>query len=222
MNQLFAQGAVPIDVVRLLLDSLLCVLASFVLIWHYERYSHVISNRSYFSRIFPTIMLTTLLIIAVVKSSLALSLGLIGALSIVRFRAPIKEPEELAYLFLAIGIGLGLGSGNTVATLIVATLILLVIGFYSRRKEISEYSRSSLSITVEKQQEIDEITSLVKTAFSAWGEEIQLKRVEVDDEMVELIFYVDFQGQTAAFELIERLRKALPDARVVLLDRAEF
>ena len=40
----------------------------------------------------------------IVKSSLALSLGLVGALSIVRFRAAIKEPEELVYLFLIIAI----------------------------------------------------------------------------------------------------------------------
>ena len=53
--------------------------------------------------------MTTMLIITVVKSSLALSLGLVGALSIVRFRAAIKEPEELAYLFLTIAIGLALG-----------------------------------------------------------------------------------------------------------------
>ena len=44
------------------------------------------------------------------KIFLALSLGLVGALSIVRFRTPIKEPEELAYIFLAIAIGLALGA----------------------------------------------------------------------------------------------------------------
>ena len=60
--------------------------------------------------VLPVICLTTLLVISVVKSSLALSLGLVGALSIVRFRTPIKEPEELAYIFLAIAIGLALGA----------------------------------------------------------------------------------------------------------------
>ncbi len=41
---------------------------------------------------------------------LMLGLGLVGALSIIRFRTPIKEPEELAYLFLAIAVGIGLGA----------------------------------------------------------------------------------------------------------------
>ena len=54
--------------------------------------------------------MTTYIVIMVVKNSLALSLGLVGALSIVRFRAAIKEPEELVYLFLIIAAGLGCGA----------------------------------------------------------------------------------------------------------------
>ena len=45
--------------------------------------------------------MTTMVVITIVKSSLALSLGLVGALSIVRFRAAIKEPEELAFYFFS-------------------------------------------------------------------------------------------------------------------------
>ncbi|HIL79776.1 MAG TPA: DUF4956 domain-containing protein [Myxococcales bacterium] len=51
----------------------------------------------------------------VIKSLLALSLGLVGALSVVRFLTPTKESEELVYLFLAIALGLGLGAGQSVA-----------------------------------------------------------------------------------------------------------
>ena len=70
------------------------------------------SNREEFAQVFPFILLTTVLIISVVKSSLALSLGLVGALSIVRFRTPIKEPEELAYLFVAIAMSSVVGGLN--------------------------------------------------------------------------------------------------------------
>ena len=51
----------------------------------------------FISQKFFVLSLTTMIIITIVKSSLALSLGLVGALSIVRFRTAIKEPEELAY-----------------------------------------------------------------------------------------------------------------------------
>ena len=72
----------------------------------YVRFGTALSNRSQFARNFLLLTVTTTLIIGIVKSSLALSLGLVGALSIVRFRAAIKEPEELAFLFLSIAVGL--------------------------------------------------------------------------------------------------------------------
>ena len=78
-----------------------------ILALFYERHARVGSDRRKLARLFPLIAATTMLVIFVVKSSIALSLGLVGALSIVRFRTPIKEPEELIYLFVAIAIGIG-------------------------------------------------------------------------------------------------------------------
>jgi hypothetical protein len=67
----------------------------------------------------------------IVKSSLALSLGLVGALSIVRFRAAIKEPEELVYLFLVIAIGLGCGANQLIITTVGIIFALILIVIYS-------------------------------------------------------------------------------------------
>ena len=84
-----------------------------------------------------------MLVITVVKSSLALSLGLVGALSIVRFRTPIKEPEDLVYIFISIGIGIGigicliLGVGAWAATIIGSTIIF---GFLFFRNSFSLFS----------------------------------------------------------------------------------
>ena len=70
--------------------------------------------------------IVTCLVITVIKFSLALSLGLVGALSIVRFRAAIKEPERLIYLFLIIGIGLASGA-NQFLVAIIATIFVSII-----------------------------------------------------------------------------------------------
>ena len=77
----------------------------------------VVDTRQYLP-IFLLLIPSMILIISIIKSSIALSLGLVGALSIVRFRTPIKEPEELLYLFVAIAVGLGLGANQLLATLI--------------------------------------------------------------------------------------------------------
>ena len=88
-----------------------------------------LTGRQHVAPIIPIMSLITFLIIMVVKSSLALSLGLVGALSIVRFRTPIKEPEELVYLFLSISLGLGFGAGLTLITSCSFIVIIIVIGY---------------------------------------------------------------------------------------------
>tara|TARA_B100001057_G_C22681909_1_gene884102 strand:+ start:450 stop:833 length:384 start_codon:yes stop_codon:yes gene_type:complete len=101
----------------------------------------------------PILSLITFLVILVVKTSLALSLCLVGALSIIRFRTPIKEPEELIYLFLSIGLGLGYGANQTLITISIFTGILIVISFsnfYNNRISIKKslgYSILEVKIT---------------------------------------------------------------------------
>lgn len=100
----------PLSLTTLALNMLLGILLSSATMWFYTRFGKSLSNRARFAQTLPILTLITVLVISVVKSSLALSLGLVGALSIVRFRTAIKEPEELVFLFLAIGIGLGIGA----------------------------------------------------------------------------------------------------------------
>ena len=116
-----------LDLNNFILNALLAALLSWILSRFYRRYGQSVSNRSLFSNNFILLALSTMMIIYIVKSSIALSLGLVGALSIVRFRAAIKEPEELTYLFLVIGIGLGMGANQPVITLIAFILIISLL-----------------------------------------------------------------------------------------------
>jgi len=112
----------------------LCFICSYALKYIYEISSTSLTGKSQISKILPLLSVTTFLVILIVKSSLALSLGLVGALSIVRFRTPIKEPEELVYLFIAIAIGLGYGSGQILITLTIFLLISFIIWFFYKNK----------------------------------------------------------------------------------------
>ena len=105
------------DIWQLVVGITLAYSLSYILGKVYVKYSDSLSNRYAFSRLFPLISSATCLIIFVVKSSLALSLGLVGALSIVRFRTAIKDPEELIFLFVSIAFGLAAGLVNTLLQL---------------------------------------------------------------------------------------------------------
>ena len=121
----------PISFTSLFINLAVGALISIILKFHYKKYGSTISNREEFSNIFPFILLTTTLVITIVKSSLALSLGLVGALSIVRFRAAIKEPEELVYLFLIIAIGLANGANQFMVSIIATFTIVIMCYFFS-------------------------------------------------------------------------------------------
>ena len=124
-----------LDLIPTLFSFLMCVIMSFILRDFYIRRSFSLSGKMHIGSIIPVLSTVVFLVIIVVKSSLALSLGLVGALSIVRFRTPIKEPEELVYLFLAIAIGLGYAAGQVLVTTIISLLILFIVYFWlSNRK----------------------------------------------------------------------------------------
>ena len=87
------------DYLIVFLSLLLCIISSFMLMYVYKNKSNSLSSKTQIATIIPFLSNITFLVILVVKSSLALSLGLVGALSVIRFRTPVKEPEDLAFLF---------------------------------------------------------------------------------------------------------------------------
>ena len=97
------------DILLFIIAILLSITFSYLLRFFYLNYWRSISDKNQISSNFVLLTLIITIIITVVKSSLALSLGLVGALSIVRFRTPIKDPEELIFLFVCIALGLSLG-----------------------------------------------------------------------------------------------------------------
>jgi hypothetical protein len=98
----------------------------------YIRYGRSMNNREYFGNVFVLLGLTTCSVIVIVKYSLALSLGLVGALSIVRFRAAIKEPEELVFLFLVIALGISFGANQYSIGFILLIASSLIIIFSNK------------------------------------------------------------------------------------------
>ena len=87
------------DYVIVFISLTFCIISSFILMYVYKNKANSISSKIQISKIIPLLSNITFLVILIVKSSLALSLGLVGALSVIRFRTPVKEPEDLAFFF---------------------------------------------------------------------------------------------------------------------------
>ena len=164
----FLNENVQIDTTQYL-SSLICAAILSILIQVvYNKFSTTLSNKIDFSKNFVVLGITTTIVIMIVKNSIALSLGLVGALSIVRFRAAIKEPEELVYLFLVIAAGLGCGSGQIKITIMGIIFSLIIVVFYSfffnkSKERLSEQLNLSL-VTKEKidEKEINKLVDMIK------------------------------------------------------------
>jgi len=146
INQLINPNIDQLDIIPTLFSFFICVLMSFIVRDFYIKRSFSLTGKMHIGSIIPVLSTVVFLVIVVVKSSLALSLGLVGALSIVRFRTPIKEPEELVYLFLAIAIGLGYGAGQVLITTILSLSILLIIFMWLSNRKIAKTSEYNLVI----------------------------------------------------------------------------
>jgi hypothetical protein len=172
------------------------------------------SDSDSITRIFPLLTLVTMAVIAVVKSSLALSLGLVGALSIVRFRAAIKEPEELVYLFLCIAIGLALGAEQPLlAVALVLAVTVFAFGMYitgnSRRQQ-----NLMLTVTGDARRHFGDGEKDVLTVIESVVGRYALQRMDLEDGRGQVRVVLGRRSAKDTARLMKRLRSELPDCEL--------
>ena len=109
-------------------------LGVFIYLIYKKTYAGVMYSSSFGVTLVALTMITTLVILAV-TSNVVLSLGMVGALSIVRFRTAIKEPLDIAFLFWSIAGGIVLAAGMIPLAIFGSVLIGLIILFFANRKE---------------------------------------------------------------------------------------
>jgi hypothetical protein len=213
----------PLSLTALVINLGIGVFLSLLLRWHFKYFGSTLSNRDEFSQVCPFILLTTVLIITVVKSSLALSLGLVGALSIVRFRTPIKEPEELAYLFIAIAMGLGLGADQRIPTLVAGPLILLIMAVFKWSRKESKKKNLYLSLDWEVTgKEREGLLSRFNDVIKNYVLISDLRRIDVREAGLEATFFIDLQNPDNLSALIDDLQKSFSGIGVTFIDQNQM
>lgn len=108
-------------------------LGMFIFFVYKKTFTGVMYSSSFGITLIAMTMITTLVILAV-TSNVVLSLGMVGALSIVRFRAAIKEPLDIAFLFWAIGAGIVLAAGFIPLAVIGSVIIGIVLILFANKK----------------------------------------------------------------------------------------
>ena len=211
----------PLSLITLLMNLGTGAILSLGVSWHFKKFGSTLSNREEFGQVFPFILLTTILIITVVKSSLALSLGLVGALSIVRFRTPIKEPEELAYLFVSIAMGLGLGANQTLATVVAGPGILAFMAIIktAKRENKSKNFYLSLDWQSEGEEHPERYLEALNNSIAKHAVTCDLRRFDIRQESVEVSYNLDIASTESLSLLVGELREIFPRMGVTFLDQ---
>lgn len=208
----------PLSIETLLLNLSVGAGLGLVLSGHFRRFGTAMASRTELSRGLPFLILIVCLIISVVKSSLALSLGLVGALSIVRFRTPIKEPEELIYLFMAISIGLGLGANQTLLTVAATAFILAVVAIFRWTFFKTEAKNLYVSVHWNNDKPID--PSALSTLIADNSESCDLKRFDSATAEAHAAFYVTFKTADDVFKAVAKIAEQFPGARTTFVDQS--
>ena len=146
-----------------------------------------------------------MLVITIVKTSLALSLGLVGALSIVRFRAAIKEPEELSYIFIAIGIGLGFGANQAVITTLAFIALTAVVFILNRTRHQEDSQNLLFNVACSKSDGLDlkQFVDILTASCS----KVELKRFDEDANEVQSSFIIEVRD----FGELDKARKEITE-----------
>lgn len=145
---------------------LISLFSSFLVALLYVRFFRARSTGSMIYRAFPLLGISITAIFITIQFSLPLSLGLLGALSIVRFRNPIKEPEEIGFIMLVVATSLCCATFNLLFLgIILAVAFISLVGIQFGRRFLDLYQNDGMLIisapTTVYRQNAGEVAALV-------------------------------------------------------------
>ncbi len=178
-------------------------LGLFIFYVYKKTYSGVMYSAGFGVSLLGLTLVTTLIILAV-TSNIILSLGMVGALSIVRFRTAIKEPLDIVFLFWAIAAGIVLGAGLLPLAVLGSLFIGIILVVFVNRKSVD--SPYILIISSEGQEQEDDILRRVESGVKRYS----LKSKTISDAGME--FTLEVRLKESATKFMGEI-KALPGVR---------
>lgn len=196
-NDIFKSGflenvtAVSLPDMALALALSFC-LGLFIYFVYKKTYSGVMFSRTFGGSLVAMTMITTMVILAV-TSNVVLSLGMVGALSIVRFRTAIKEPMDIAFLFWAIAGGIVLAAGMIPLAVIGSVIIgLILIVFCNRKSSEKPFIAVITCVDGDAEKRVDEyLSTRVKKAV--------IKSKSAQKGSIELSYEVSLRSDDTEF-----------------------
>jgi uncharacterized membrane protein YhiD involved in acid resistance len=166
-------------------------LSLFIFFVYRASYKGVMYSKTFNVTLVAISMITASIILAI-TSNIILSLGMVGALSIIRFRAPIKDPIDIAYLFWAVGTGIVCGAGLWMLAVISCVVIGIILFVFSRVSDVK--TPYLLVVSYQTEEANDQVFKLIESEVNRY----HLKSKVFNGENYELTVEIRERKKTAS------------------------
>ena len=189
----FLENVTSVSLLDMLITLVLAFgIGLFIFFVHKKTFSGVMYSSSFGGTLVALCMITSMTILAV-TSNVVLSLGMVGALSIVRFRTAIKEPMDIAFLFWAIAAGIVLAAGMIPLAVLGSVAIGVVMLLFLNRKAVHNPYIAVISCA-----DFEAEKRVVET-LTRETEKAVIKSKTVQDGLIELNYEVRLKGENTDF-----------------------
>jgi uncharacterized membrane protein YhiD involved in acid resistance len=209
-DSIFALSIEPAQLIANLLVALICGLIISV---SYRGTSESLNYSPTFVRSNVVLSMITALVIMVIGNNLARAFGLVGAMSIIRFRTAVKDMQDIVYIFFALAAGMAAGVGLK-AIALVGTLLISLILFVLYRLRYAHPSRHQF--LVQFQCVLPEGEAPYTPVFQRWSKKVRLVNMQSvgTGDLFEVAFYVELKDREKKNELMRDLNR-IADVRNV-------
>jgi hypothetical protein len=186
-------GIGNMDLMSVLFSLLLAVAVAFIISQIYK-YTH--RGLNYELAFMSTLVLLAPIIAVVmlfIRGDLVLSLGLIGSISIIRFRTPIKDTRDMVFIFWVIAVGLGCGTYNW-NIVIISTIIISIIMFILHFIKYGQSKATDYILVITGSSSLK--NKAISDILKEYAKEVRVRSQETEDEIWEIIFEVQLMDLT--------------------------
>ena len=189
-----------------IIGFVLTIIFSLLIKYIYINHSNSVSNKTIVANIFPLFSVAIFLIVITIKSSIVLSLGLVGALSIIRFRTAIKEAEQIVYFLILTAIAIAAAAGSYLFPVFLV-LFVYIYNYYKTKQKSGKVSSTNdhLVITTEKieNNKIEELINLLNDS----GVNVEVQSINKQENNISVVLKMsdfDINSLTLVEEFLQK------------------
>lgn len=220
MNELFSEptgGALVDSPWRMLIALGVSLFCSLILAFVYRQTHRGLSYSISFVHSMIIMAVTVTVIMMIIGSNIARAFSLVGALSIIRFRTAIKDPRDVAFLFMTMAVGMACGTGYWWIG-IGFTLFAIPMVFFLHKAQVGAMPTSEMLLKAQVPEGADH-AQIFADAFYKYTSEHALLSMETvqGGTRLELVYSIQARTGVKEGELLEAFRKAAGGGKVALL-----